>query len=176
MRKNVWVCGVIGGLISIAWLLYLPFQDSIMDTDYGMLIGYATMLLAFSLIFVAIKNYRDHYNGGVISFGKAFRIGLFISLIASTIYVLAWVIYYFTSGTNFIEEYSAYQIDHLKSAGASPAMIEAEVAKMKEFAQLYQNPFFNALITYTEILPVGLLLSLIAAFVMKRKQKPAITQ
>jgi NADH:ubiquinone oxidoreductase subunit 6 (subunit J) len=152
-------------------MLALPFTGSKMDFDNGMIIGYATMLLAFSMIVVAVKNYRDKYNNGAISFGKAFQIGMWISLIGSTIYVGAWLIYFFTSDTNFMADYSAYYLDQMKASGASQAVIDAQMAEMKEFARMYRNPFFNALMTYMEILPVGLLVSLIIALIMKRKQR-----
>lgn len=160
----------------MAGMLILPCMGAEIDFDNGMLIGYATMLLAFSMIVVAVKNYRDKYNDGAITFGKAFRIGLWISLIASTIYVITWLIYFYTSGTNFLEEYSAYYLDQMKASGASQTVIDAQAAEMKEFGRMYQNPFFNALMTYMEILPVGLLLSVIIALIMKRKPKTAITQ
>ncbi len=177
MKKNVIVCGLIAGFISTAWMFGLMITGSSdqMDFDNGMWIGYASMLLAFSLIFVAVKNFRDHHNGGLITFGKAFKIGLLVTLIASTVYVLVWLVDYFYFIPDFSEKYAAHFIEQKRAEGASEETIALHTKEMAEFSRLYKNPLFNALITYTEILPVGLLISLVAALILKRKSNNGTT-
>ncbi len=169
MRKNIWQYGVISGII-LAFGIFLTaaYHDQI-DFDKSMYFGYAMMLLAFSLIFVGVKNYRDKYNGGSISFGRAFRIGLFITLIASTFYVASWLIDYYFFIPDFADKYAAHAIEKLKAGGASAAEISRQTIEMENFKTMYKNPFFNILLTYSEILPVGLLLSFISALVLKKK-------
>jgi hypothetical protein len=172
MKKTILICGVIAGLISISMfigLMIVGHKDH--DWENGMLYGYTLMLLGFSFIFVATKIIRDKYDGGIISFGKAFRIGLYITLIASTIYVGIWLIDYYFFMPDFMENYSARALEKLKASGATAAKIAAEKAEMDKFNEMYKNPFFNALLTYSEILPVGLLVSLISALLLKRKDK-----
>ena len=74
MTKNIIIYGLIAGvLVSIFMLFtvnYASYCTGNVDYDTSMLIGYASMLVAFSLVFVGIRNYRNKYNGGVISFGK----------------------------------------------------------------------------------------------------------
>ena len=90
MRKNIIIYGLIAGIV--VSILMLVSANNITDFDTSLFAGYASMLIAFSLVFVGIRNYRDKYNEGVISFGKAFKIGIMIVLIASTIYVIAWLL------------------------------------------------------------------------------------
>ncbi len=169
MKKIVLVHGIIAGLIVGLWIVVIVSVKSPGGLENGMFYGYASMLLAFSMIFVAVKKYRDQQSGGVISFGKAFRIGLYITLIASTIYVLAWLFSFYNFIPDYLEKYTAMEIEKMRLAHASQAAIDAEAAKMKSFGEMYKNPFFNAMMTYAEILPVGLLVSLICAFILKRK-------
>jgi len=173
MKKNILIYGLIAGIVvSVLMLLsvnYISHCEGNIDYATSMLIGYAAMLLAFSLVFVGIRNYRDKYNGGVISFGKAFKIGILIVLIASTIYVIAWLIDYFFFIPDFAEKYAAHTLDKLKASGASQIEIEKETKEMADFARMYKNPFFNALMTYVEILPVGLIVTIISALILKRK-------
>lgn len=174
MTKNIIIYGLIAGAIVSSLMLFsmanLSHCADNLDYDTSMLIGYASMLIAFSLVFVGIRNYRDKYNEGVISFGKAFKIGSIIVLIASTMYVISWLIDFFWFIPDFLEKYSAHTLTKLKASGASPAEIAAKTQEMSVFAKRYKNPFFNALITYTEILPVGLLVTLISALILKRKR------
>lgn len=173
MKRNNLIYGAIAGAITITWMLIFVFSGMKPNSEWGEIFGYGTMLVAYSMIVVGVKNYRDKVNGGVISFWKAFRIGLGITFIASTIYVATWLICYYASDTDFIQEYSRCMVDQLKASGASPAMIAQKTKEMQEFAVMYRNPFFNALITYLEIFPPGLIVSLIVALFMKRKQPKA---
>jgi hypothetical protein len=173
MKKNTIVYGIIAGVLVSSFMLftmtYLSHCEGNVDYDKSMLIGYAGMLIAFSLVFVGIRNYRENYNGGVISFGKAFKIGTVIVLIASTFYVVAWLIDYFFFIPDFMEKYSAHTIDKLRADGASQAEISKQTLEMASFARMYKNPIFNALMTYVEILPVGLIVTLISSLILKRK-------
>lgn len=179
-KKNIIVYGLIAGaVVSILMLSsvnYLSHCEGNVDYDTSMLIGYASMLIAFSLVFVGIKNYRDKYNGGVISFGKAFRIGMTMVIIASTVYVVAWLVDYFFFIPDFMAKYSAHMLEELKASGASQLEIDKQTKEMESFGKMYQNPFFNAMMTYVEILPVGLVVTLISALILKRKTPSDSTQ
>ena len=173
MKKIVLICGLIAGFISTSLFIGLMLLGKAGEHDFenGMIYGYTLMILGFSMIFVATKITRDKHNGGEISFGKAFRVGLYITLIASTIYVIVWLIDYYCFVPDFAEKYSAHVIGKLKASGASATEIAKQTAEMVKFSAMYKNPFFNALLTYTEILPVGLIVSLISALILKRKKK-----
>ncbi len=173
MKKNIIIYGLIAGIVvSILMLFsinYISHVDGKVDYNTSLLIGYASMLIAFSLVYVGIRNYRDKYNGGVISFGKAFKIGITIVLIASTIYVVAWLIDYFFFIPDFMEKFSAQELDELKASGASQIEIDKETIKMANMVKMFKNPLFNAMMTYAEILPVGLIVTLISSLILKRK-------
>lgn len=170
MKRNVLVYGAIGGLITVSWALIamVIFQHKL-DMTLGMILGYTSMFIANIFLVVGVKNYRDKYNGGVITFGKAFKVGILITLIASTIYVINWLIYDYATGSQFMESYAQSMHKELVESGASEAFISKQDIEMKEFMVMYQNPFFKAAMTYMEILPMGILFTLITAFVMRRK-------
>lgn len=176
MKKNIIVYGIIAGIIvSVIMLISVnsvSHQEGNFDYNSSLLVGYASMLIAFSLVYVGIRNYRNKYNNGVISFGKAFKIGIIIVLIASTMYVVAWLIEYFYFIPDFMEKYSAHTLENLKASGAGQAEIDKQAKEMADFATMYKNPFFNAMMTYLEILPVGLVVTLISSLILKRKSLP----
>src|SRR5437868_13761652 len=130
MKKNIIIYGLIAGsvvsVLMLAIVNYVSHCEGSVDYDTSMLIGYAAMLIAFSLVFVGIRNYRDKYNEGVISFGKAFKIGIMIVLIASTMYVVAWLIDYFFFVPDFMEKYSAHELDKLKASEANQIEIDKQ--------------------------------------------------
>jgi Protein of unknown function (DUF4199) len=173
MKKNIIIYGLIAGVVVSILMLcsvnYLSYCEGNVDYSTSMLIGYASMLIAFSLVFVGIRNYRNKYNGGVISFGKAFKIGIIMVLIASTVYVVAWLIDYNFFIPDFMEKYSAHELANLKATGASQVEIDKQTKETASMIKMLKNPFFNAMMTYVEILPVGLIVTLISSLILKRK-------
>jgi hypothetical protein len=172
MKKNVFVFGLLSGLIIAAFMVY-----STLNCYYNAnfkaseVIGYAGMLIAFSFIFLGIKNYRDKFNNGVISFGKAFKVGLFITLIASTFYVLVWAIEYYVFVPDWMDKYCTHMINEAKQGGVSQLQLDKTNAQMNWYKEMYKNPLFLILLTYAEVLPVGLVVSLISALILKRKRR-----
>lgn len=174
MKKTIWVCGIIAGIISISWAL---ISEGVLGDNLSlntrMLFGYAAMILGFSLIFVAIKNYRDNYSNGQITFGKALRIGLLITLIASTVYVVVWMIDYSFFVPDYGDKYQAQAIAEMKASGATPAEIQKQAAEITaSMAKYKSSAAFRVMFTYLEIAPVGIIVSLIAALILKHKSKP----
>ena len=176
MKKNTIVCGLIaGGIVSGVLFCSLLISKGSMDFENGMLLGYASMLLAFSLVYVGIKNERDKYSDGVISFGGAFKTGLYISLIASTMYVLVWLIAYYFFIPDFMDKYAAHALKQAHESGLSQLEIDKKGAEMLQYKEIYKNPLFVILLTYAEILPIGLVICVISALILKRKTKPGTT-
>ena len=167
MKKIVFLYGIPAGLISLLGYTFTTITGE-EDMTKAMVYGFTSMILGFSLIFVAVTKYRETIGNGTISFGKAFLIGLYISLIATAIYVSIWLYYYYNYIPDFAEKYSAAMLEEMRKAGESAAAIEKKRVEMAEFGENYKNPFFNIMVTSTEILPVGLLISLISAAILRR--------
>ncbi|MCC6818082.1 MAG: DUF4199 domain-containing protein [Bacteroidia bacterium] len=170
MKKIILTYGLLSGLLCSIWIIFSVYiaTDDLMDI--GMIVGFASMILAFSFIFVAIIKYRNNYNQGVISFGNAFKIGVTIALIASTIYVLVWMIYFQFYCPDFFEKYTESYINKMKASGASQELMDTTFKKMQEDGIYYKNnAWYRIFMTYLEILPVGIIISLIAALILKRK-------
>ena len=172
MKRIVLTFGLIAGaILSVMMLLTLPFHDQI-GFDKGYIIGYTTMVLAFLMIFVGVKTYRDTVAGGKVTFGQAFKVGLLIMLVASVCYVVTWEVIYYTISPDYLDKYAAYSIEKLKQSGASAEAIAAKTQEMAKFKIMYQNPLVNIAFTLLEPLPVGLLFTLVAAAVLSRKRRP----
>lgn len=170
MKKTIIKNGLISSLIVCAAMATsMALMKNGCGSTTSMMVGYASMLVAFIFIFVAVKSYRDKENGGVITFWTGLKIGLLISLIASTCYVVTWAIEYKYFMPDFMTKYAASAIAQIKASGQSQAIIDAEIKKTMEMQESYKNPVYFTMITYSEILPVGILVSVISAWIFKRK-------
>jgi len=171
MNKKILLYGLFAGLISSSLFIGLMLlgKASMEHFEHGAIYGYTLMILAFSLTYVCIRNIRDKERGGNISFGQAFLIGLGVTLVASTIYVAVWMIDLHYFNPDFAVKYGEQAIKNLQTSGATEAQITKAKVEMDRFTAMYKNPVVVALLTYLEILPVGLLVSLLCAFILKRK-------
>lgn len=166
--RNGTIAGLIVGVPMVG--LWMVMGEDAPTGALGMAIGYTTMLLALSVIFLAVKHRRDVVNGGVIKFLPAFLMGLGISAVAGIFYVLAWEVVLAMSGMDFGAIYAEHLTEAAKARGASEAELAAEIAKAEDFAKMYANPLFRMPITFAEILPVGILVSLVSALLLRNSR------
>ncbi len=170
MRKTILIYGLIAGaIVSTIMVTSMHIYKNNPDIEPSMLVGYASMLVAFIMIFVGIKNYRDQSLNGAITFGKAFKMGLWIMLIASTMYVITWLIYYYCFNPDYMEKFGEKILSNLAREGASAAKIAEQKAQIKMWSDMYKSPIMLVLITYSEIVPLGLVVTLFSALILKRK-------
>jgi uncharacterized membrane protein (UPF0136 family) len=171
MKRVVLTFGLISGAIMSAMMLItLPLLENI-GSDKGLIIGYTTMVLAFLLVFFGIRSYRDTIGAGRISFLRALGVGLLIMLIASICYVVSWEVIYHNFMPDFVDKYVARATQEARNSGKSPEQIAQEIAQMKQMMALYNNNiFFNLAITLLEPLPVGLVMTLISAGILRRRE------
>jgi len=169
MKKTVLTFGLISGaMISLLMGGSLLVADKI-GSGHSMLLGYTMMVASFLLVYFGIRSYRDNTLSGQISFGRAFTCGILITLVTTCCYVAMWEVLYFNFMPHFMDGYWAAQIQKIQSSNLDPATAAAQVAAIKHQAELYQNPFVNMAYTFIEPLPVGLLITLISAAVLRRK-------
>jgi Protein of unknown function (DUF4199) len=172
MKKIVITYGIISGLITGGLMLAtMPlFVNGAVKMENGLWIGYTGMVIALSLVFFGIKSFRDNYAGGNITFGRGFLIGLGITFIASVFYVIAWEITFAKSGEWFMQQWSLSELEKLKSSGSTEEELNMAKQKWDEFSQLYQNPLIRFGMTLMEIVPVGLVISLLSAALLRKKE------
>ncbi|HSZ60307.1 MAG TPA: DUF4199 domain-containing protein [Terriglobales bacterium] len=169
MKKTVLTFGLIAGaIISVLMDSSLLLANRI-GSSHSMILGYTIMVASFLLIYFGIRSYRDNILAGQISFGRAFACGILIAFITTVCYVATWEVLYFNFMPHFMDPYFAAQIRHVQSSGLDPATTAARVAAIQHSQQLYQNPFVNMAYTFIEPLPVGLIITLVSAAILRRK-------
>jgi len=169
MKKTVLTFGLIAGVIISVLMDGSVLLAGKIGSGHSLLLGYANMVASFLLVYFGIRSYRDNTLGGQISFGRAFVCGILITLITTVCYVATWEVIYFNFIPHFMDSYWAAQIHKIQSSGLDPATTAARVAAIQHSQQLYQNPFVNMAYTFMEPLPVGLIITLISAAVLRRK-------
>jgi hypothetical protein len=170
MLRLVMLYGIVAGLIvctHLVWVIVSPPAD-LMET--GAVYGYLTMIVALTAVFLGIKRYRDKVLGGVIRFGQALLVGLGISLVASIVYVFGWELCLGLSGSDFGSVYAQAMVEAARQKGVSAAELQEVITDAEAFAKNYANPLYRMPLTFVEIFPVGVLISLISAAVLRNSR------
>lgn len=167
MKKTSLIFGSIAGsvVLIMMWLSFTIFPEFNVDAT----VGFTTMIIAFSAIFFGVRSYRDQELKGAISFKNAFLLGLNITLVTSTIYVISWLILSSTVASDFMENYSQQSIEEIQQSDRSEVEKTVAIQEVNDFKEMYKNPIIKIAFTYLEIFPVGLLISLFSAFLLRRE-------
>ncbi len=171
MIRTILKWGSIGGIIVAipSFGTTVLFQHNPPSPAIGMVIGYTTMLVALSTVFIAIKRRRDGDGGGIIGFWPALAIGLGISVVAGIFYCLAWEAALAVTGMDFGADWARHVIATERARGTSGAALARVIAEMDKFRRDYANPFYRLPMTFTEIFPVGVLVSLVSAGLLRNR-------
>jgi hypothetical protein len=169
--RIVLLYGVVAGLIvavpMVALMLTLT-SDTVLDN--GALYGYLTMLVALTAVFLGVKRYRDQVLGGAVRFLPALLVGLAISAIASLLYAIGWEISLALTGFDFPGAYLHEVLEAARARGASAAEIERITQQAEGFARLYSNPLYRLPVTFVEMFPIGAVIALISAALLRNSR------
>jgi len=158
--------GITGGIVITIMSLVLVTMgtESILSSQA---VGYAIMLVVLSLVFIGIKRYRDVEHGGVVTFAQAAGVGVAIAAVAGVIYAIGWEVSLVATDYAFIDAYRESVIADIKAQGLAASEEAAKIAEINSSMESYRNPLFRLPITFVEIFPVGLIVALISAFILK---------
>ena len=162
---------IYGGIAGTATIITM-----ILGFEYGgegagsQAVGFLIMFIALSLIFFGVKRYRDVEQGGVITFAKAFGLGVMMAAIAGAAYVAIWEIYMASTGFAFYTEYFDSLVAAKQADGMTGAELDAWVAENEGWKEALRNPLLRIPITFTEIFPIGLLVSLVSAAILRKPE------
>jgi hypothetical protein len=177
MKRVVIVFGLLSGAVSSAMMfLTLPLiRSGALDDRNGEVIGYTAILLSFLLVFFGIRSYREN-AGGAITFGRATAVGLLITLISCAFYVASWQIIYYKLMPDFADKYAARAVDRIRRKGATEAEIAAKTKEMAQMKAYLENPLINVAFTFIEPFPVGLVVTLVSAAILRRRRPAGMAQ
>lgn len=161
------IYGGLAGAVLALFIVVVGLLHERVDWVATTTFGYSVMLVAMSFIFVGVKRYRDVEGGGVIRFWRALGLGLLIALIAGIAYVVMWEIYLAATHYRFFDDYVAKMLRDAHASGKSAAELAKMASEMNSLKSMYANPLFRLPMTFAEVAPVGLLVALVSAALLR---------
>jgi Protein of unknown function (DUF4199) len=176
LKRTVLVFGLISGVVaSLLMIASIPLMNS-KTFGHSYVLGYTTIVLSLMLTFFGVRSYRDNVGNGQITFGRAFLVGLAITVISCIFYVVTWEVIYYNFMPDFMDKYGALILQKMQASGATAAAIQEKSAEIAKLKVMYKNPLYNAAMTFIEPFPVGLVITLFSAAVLRKKapSQPAV--
>jgi hypothetical protein len=169
MKKTVLAFGLIGGAVSTGMMVLGLMAMERIGAGRAELLGYTAIVLSALLVFFGVRSYRDRVAGGRVTFGRAFAVGLLITLVSSTCYVATWELMYFHLVPGIGDKVAACMIERVRTSGAGQEKVDEMVRQTETFKRLWDNPLTNAAVTFVEPFPIGAVASLISAAILRRR-------
>ena len=175
MQKIILKFGLAAGIAMIAFIFVegTLIERNMVPMAWTEVIGYATMLIALSMVFFGIKSYRDNHGNGSITFWKGLQIGLLISVIASVMYFAGGELYNAANPSFFptvMERLAEQQGSDMRAKGASAEDIAKKKEEMDQFLQMFKNPLIRFAIFVMEMFPIGVVVTLISAGLLRKRE------
>lgn len=168
MKRIVWTFGLISGAVMAAFMAAtVPFLGNHGVEDW--IVGYAGMVAAFLLVYFGVRSYRDNVLGGTISFARAFGTGILIAAISSLCYVAMWEVIYYKFMPDFYTKYGQSVVERARNSGKSETEVAKVRADMDTMVRRVENPLFVMVTTFGEPFPVGVIIALVSAGVLRRR-------
>ena len=168
MKPNVKYGVILGGaLMIISLLLYALGLDK--DETVSKIAGIFNILIPAIITFLGIKALRDENQNGFITFGQGFSCGLVISIIGAVISGLYSYLYFLVINPWMVTYVRMKQEQEMLDRGLS----ESEVEKMAGTMEMWTTPGMMAAFAVIGMIVLGLVISLIAAAILKKEDPNA---
>ena len=170
MKRTVLTFGLMSGAIAVGMrLVIVPFIGRV---SFGSLtaLGVTAFAISFVMVFVGILSYREHVGGGTITFGRAFKAGILTTLVSCVIFAISWELIQRNFLPDLLERHSSYEMEQARAAGATPEQLSAMVQENQQFIEMYKNPLIRFASSMMEAFPVGLLMTLLSAWILKKRR------
>jgi hypothetical protein len=171
MKRTVLTWGLISGAVCTGLVLATTaFADAI-GFDKAEILGYTIIVASALFVYFGVRSYRENVNGGKLTFGRGFQVGLLIAIVSCVCYVGTWELAYFKLKLfpGFVDKYQAHAIAKAQAAGASPAKLAKIAQQMRDLRKLYDNPLMNAAMTFVEPFPIFLGATILSAAVLRKR-------
>ena len=170
MKRIVWTYGLIAGAIAVGMrLLVVPFIGRV-SFEYLTALGFTAFVISFLMVFFGIRSYREHFGGGTITFGRAFKVGILTTLVSCAIFAISWELIQRNFLPDLLERHSTYEMEQARAAGATEEQLNALVQENQGFIEMYKNPLVRVAASMMEAFPVGLLMTLLSAWILKNRR------
>jgi hypothetical protein len=68
----------------------------------------------------------------------------------------------------FADKYAAHMVERAKASGEDRPKIDETARKAKQFKQMYDSPAIHVALTFMEVFPIGLVVTLLSAAILRK--------
>jgi hypothetical protein len=133
------------------------------------IVGYITIVLSLLFVYVAIRQWREQYNYGALTFGQGLKIGTLVTLFPSFLFGLYSWIEMSILDPGFGDKYYNYTIENIKKT-TPPGELQAALQSAAYQKEIFSNPFMQFIAMFGTVFIIGFIITIISAMILRRKQ------
>jgi hypothetical protein len=170
MKPTIFRYGLYGVIIIVASGLIQFFIFPKCNFEVQEVIGYLTILLSMIFVFLGIRYYRNHINGGLLSFGQGLKIGTLIVLIPSVCFGLFDLFYAKVLNPDWQNDYLNHYVEKLKKT-TPPDQLQPKLDALHSQMEMFSNPVMEFLLMFATVFIIGFIVTIISSLTLMRKRK-----
>ena len=173
MQKIVLRYGCYGLIVIVALLLitFFLFGDS-NNIERQEVIGYVSIVTSLLFVYFAIRQWRDRYNNGVLTFGKGMAIGTLITLFPSFAFGLfSWLYMAVLEPGQNGRDFQHY-VEKIKQQ-APAEKLAAALEKVNAEKEMFNNPLMQFVVMFLTVFMIGMIITVISTMILRRKRAMA---
>jgi hypothetical protein len=167
MNKVITRYGLLSALILIALGLFNLVVLGKLSYEAQEIAGYLTIFVSLVFVFVGIRQFRDQYNGGNLTFGEGLKVGVLIVLIPSIAFGLLDIVYTRIINPEWQTEYYNHYLEQLKTLPA--AEYEQKRKDLEAQRAMFSSPFVEFLLMSLTVFVLGLIVTVISSLALRKK-------
>ncbi len=168
MKKLILKNGLYATLVVVGIHVVFWIASDHENYTLGELVGYASMILSMSFVFLGMREYKLNEKNGTLSFTEGLKVGTLIALIPSAGFALYDLFYVKFLDPDFYKKYSANYLKELEEKLSKEEYIKA-AADMEANMALFTNPAFQFLVMFATVFVIGFIISLISSIILRTK-------
>ncbi len=164
IRNGLWSALLLICLFGVPLIfLGVPDLDDFMNSE---VVGHIFILISLVFVFLGMKQYRED-NGGNLSYWKAVKTGVLISIFPAIAFGLYNLLYVEVIDPEFMNKYAEHTIS-LRSEGKTAEEANEIRKAVLEESEMFGNPAMMFLVMFVSVFVMGAIVSLVSAFFVKK--------
>ncbi|MBI1316921.1 DUF4199 family protein [bacterium] len=173
-KRTVWIFGLLAGaFVSSALLIGVSSQKNASSMGWSLAFGYSGMIVAGAILIVGMSRMTLILKRNTVPY---LMHGLGMAAIASLVYTVSWMGFLRITGYDFKAHYAQLIENQMVEQGKSAEEIAARLAQNAEQMAAYDQPHIQAVLTFSEIFPVLMVLVLLGGWILSIRARKTQTE
>ncbi len=168
MKQTVLRYGAYGAITICVLFIISWYALGNLSMSLQEILGYVSIIVSLSFVFLGIKHFRDKENEGKVSFKKALVIGILISLITALVFGLLDILYTEVLNPEFMDAYYEEVVQEMRT-NLPTDEFHVKITELESQREQFSNPLLSFIFMAMTVFVIGFIISLLSSLILQQK-------